>query len=140
MHYVESAAQAAKQAGAQQFSLCSAQGADASTWAPSLSIGHGLLYKKTKGQVTFHTALLARCDHLYCGTKGKQLYDCSKISFHSCTHTALQDVACSPKYVAAHYKAKSLNNCIHDCSPCKNMCVHLLGHMYSPCTVLERPG
>lgn len=51
LHYVEQAAQAAQQAGVCQFSLCSAQGANANTWASNLTIAHALLYKKTKGQV-----------------------------------------------------------------------------------------
>ena len=53
LQYVKAAAQAAQQAGARQFSLCSAQGANANTWASDLAFAHGLLYKKTKGQVTF---------------------------------------------------------------------------------------
>lgn len=51
LHYVKQAAQAAKQADVQQFSLCSAQGANANTWASDWMFAHALLYKKTKGQV-----------------------------------------------------------------------------------------
>lgn len=58
LHYVEQAAQAAQQAGVQQFSLCSAQGANANTWASDFTFAHALLYKKTKGQVG-----LSSCDN-----------------------------------------------------------------------------
>lgn len=51
LHYVKLTAQAAKQAGAQQFSLCTVKGANASVWANDLSPFHALLYMKTKGQV-----------------------------------------------------------------------------------------
>ena len=51
LEYVKQAAQAAKQAGAQRFSLCSSKGANANVWASDLSLCHPLLYVKTKGQV-----------------------------------------------------------------------------------------
>jgi len=51
LHYVQLAAQAAKQAGVQHFSLCTVKGANANMWASSLSPFHALLYIKTKGQV-----------------------------------------------------------------------------------------
>ncbi|KAL0032830.1 hypothetical protein WJX77_001609 [Trebouxia sp. C0004] len=50
LHYVQLAAQAAKQAGVQHFSLCTVKGANANMWASSLSPFHALLYIKTKGQ------------------------------------------------------------------------------------------
>lgn len=52
LHYVQLGAQAAKQAGAQQFSLCTVRGANANLWASDLSPLHFLLYAKTKGQVS----------------------------------------------------------------------------------------
>ena len=51
LHYVQLAAQAAKQANVHHFSLCSAKGANANVWASDLAPFHGLLYAKTKGQV-----------------------------------------------------------------------------------------
>lgn len=50
LEYVKQAAQAAKQAGAQQFTLCSSKGANANIWANDFSLCHPLLYMKTKGQ------------------------------------------------------------------------------------------
>lgn len=52
LHHVQLGAQAAKQAGAQQFSLCTVRGANANLWASNLSPLHFLLYAKTKGQVS----------------------------------------------------------------------------------------